>query len=129
MGTVITCDPRFVLTRPEAADYPSGVKALLLPASVLVLMLLLVATAAQADLVPEAKSAVLLDQVSGRVLFEKDADLPIPPASLTKLMTLHLAWKALAAHRVEASQLVPVTAQTTGRAVPPGSSLMFLEPV
>lgn len=80
------------------------------------------------DLVPEAPSAVLLDQLSGRVLFQKDPDRPIPPASLTKLMTLHLAWKALAEGRVKAGDLVPVTPETTGAAVPPGSSLMFLEP-
>lgn len=80
------------------------------------------------DLVPEAPSAVLLDQGSGRILYQKHPDLSIPPASLTKLMTLHLAWKALGEGRVHASDLVPVTAQTTGHNVPPGSSLMFLEP-
>lgn len=80
------------------------------------------------DLVPEARSAVLLDQLTGRVLFEKQPDLPVPPASLTKLMTLHLAWKALASGKVQAGTVVPVTSETTGAAVPSGSSLMFLEP-
>jgi len=80
------------------------------------------------DLVPEAPSAVLLDQLTGRVLFQKQPDRPVSPASLTKLMTLHLAWKALAEGKIQPSDLVPVTPQTTGRAVPPGSSLMFLEP-
>lgn len=89
--------------------------------------LFLVPLSAQ-DLVPEAPSAVLLDQSSGRVLFQKNPDLPIAPASLTKLMTLHLAWKAIAENRIQPSDLVPVTAETTGAAVPPGSSLMFLEP-
>lgn len=80
------------------------------------------------DLVPEAPSAVLLDQLTGRVLFQKQPDLSIPPASLTKLMTLHLVWQALDTRRIAATDLVPVTPQTTGKAVPPGSSLMFLEP-
>jgi D-alanyl-D-alanine carboxypeptidase (penicillin-binding protein 5/6) len=80
------------------------------------------------DLVPEAPSAVLLDQATGRVLFQKNPDQPIPPASLTKLMTLHLVWKALAAGEVHAADLVPVTPATTGKSVPPGSSLMFLAP-
>lgn len=80
------------------------------------------------DLVPEVPSVVLLDQLSGRILYQKQPDLPIPPASLTKLMTLHLAWKALADGRVTPSQPVPITGETTGRLVPPGSSLMFLEP-
>jgi D-alanyl-D-alanine carboxypeptidase (penicillin-binding protein 5/6) len=80
------------------------------------------------DLVPEAPSAVLLDQLTGRVLFQKQPDKPIPPASLTKLMTLHLTWTALSAQKISVTDPVPVTAQTTGKAVPPGSSLMFLEP-
>lgn len=80
------------------------------------------------DLVPEAASAVLVDQLTGRVLYEKASDLPIPPASLTKLVTLHLTWKALAEGRVRASDLVEVTPETTGASVPPGSSLMFLAP-
>jgi D-alanyl-D-alanine carboxypeptidase (penicillin-binding protein 5/6) len=80
------------------------------------------------DLVPEAPSAILLDQLSGRVLFQKHADLPVPPASLTKLMTLHLAWKELETGQIHPQDLVPVTAETTGASVPPGSSLMFLEP-
>ena len=80
------------------------------------------------DLVPEEQSAVLLDQGSGRILFQKQPDLAIPPASLTKVMTLHLAWKALQEGRVQPSDLVPLTAETTGKSVPPGSSLMFLEP-
>lgn len=80
------------------------------------------------DLVPQAASAVLIDQLTGRVLYEKAPDVVIPPASLTKLVTLHLAWKALAEGRVQASDLVEVTAETTGPSVPPGSSLMFLAP-
>jgi D-alanyl-D-alanine carboxypeptidase (penicillin-binding protein 5/6) len=90
-------------------------------------LFLLPALGAQ-DLAPEAPSAVLLDQLTGRILFQKQPDLAIPPASLTKLMTLHLAWKALAEGRVTPDTEVPITAATTGASVPPGSSLMFLEP-
>ncbi len=43
-------------------------------------------------------------------------------------MTLHLVWRALEAGRIHPQDLVPVTDETTGRAVPPGSSLMFLAP-
>jgi D-alanyl-D-alanine carboxypeptidase (penicillin-binding protein 5/6) len=80
------------------------------------------------DLVPEAPSAVLLDQLTGRILYQKQPDRPVPPASLTKLMTLHLVWEALATQKIQASDFVPVTTATTGKAVPPGSSLMFLDP-
>jgi D-alanyl-D-alanine carboxypeptidase (penicillin-binding protein 5/6) len=35
----------------------------------------------------QASSAILVDAVSGQVLYEKNADLPRPPASTTKIMT------------------------------------------
>jgi D-alanyl-D-alanine carboxypeptidase (penicillin-binding protein 5/6) len=38
-----------------------------------------------------ARAAVLVDEASGAVLFEKDGMLPLPPASLTKIATLVLA--------------------------------------
>lgn len=38
-----------------------------------------------------AKSAILIDAESGQVLFEKNADKELPPASITKIMTLLLA--------------------------------------
>jgi hypothetical protein len=38
-----------------------------------------------------AIAAVVVDEASGAVLFDKDAHLPLPPASLTKIATLILA--------------------------------------
>lgn len=38
-----------------------------------------------------AKGAVLIEQTSGRILFEKDAKAPLPMASTTKIMTCILA--------------------------------------
>ncbi len=42
----------------------------------------------------KAKSAVLINVNSGQIIYEQNADVPIPPASLTKLMTLNLAFDA-----------------------------------
>jgi len=42
-----------------------------------------------------AKSAVLMDASSGRVLFENNADEQMPPASITKIMTLLLTFEAM----------------------------------
>src|SRR5262245_60636559 len=46
-----------------------------------------------APVAPEvtAVAAVVIDEASGAVLFDKDAHLPLPPASLTKIATLILA--------------------------------------
>ena len=42
-----------------------------------------------------AKSAILIDQKSGTVLYEKNADEAMPPASITKIMTMLLTMEAL----------------------------------
>ena len=42
-----------------------------------------------------AKSALLMDYSTGTVLFEQNADTPLPPASVTKVMTLLLIMEAV----------------------------------
>ncbi len=44
---------------------------------------------------PEVKSAIVMNLNTGRILYEKDADTPVPPASLTKVMTLFLVQEAI----------------------------------
>ena len=43
----------------------------------------------------KAKTAFMIDAQTGTVLFEKDADTPIPPASLAKLMTVEIVFHAI----------------------------------
>jgi len=56
-----------------------------------------------------AKSAILIDADSGRVLYEDEADEPMPPASITKLMTLFLSFEALNEGRANMDDLVTVS--------------------
>jgi len=42
-----------------------------------------------------AQSAILIEASTGQVLYEKNADVPMPPASITKIMTLLLGFEAL----------------------------------
>ena len=42
-----------------------------------------------------AKAAILIDQESGEVLFEKNADNPLSPASMSKLMTVFMVFERL----------------------------------
>ena len=51
-------------------------------------------TLAEVSNIP-APHAILMDAASGKVLFEKDADAPLPPASITKVMTMILVMEAL----------------------------------
>ncbi|WP_427450797.1 D-alanyl-D-alanine carboxypeptidase family protein [Litorimonas sp. WD9-15] len=59
---------------------------------------------AQTSFQTEAPHAVIIDAASGEVLFEKDARQPMPPASMTKIMTAQMVFEAL-----EAGTLSPAT--------------------
>ncbi|WP_420429265.1 D-alanyl-D-alanine carboxypeptidase family protein [Kordiimonas sp.] len=49
----------------------------------------------QAQMATPAKHAILLDASTNSILFEKDADTPFPPASMSKLMTVYMAFEAI----------------------------------
>jgi len=85
------------------------------------------AEAAPPSLELDAKSAILIDYDSGQVLFEQNADLPIAPASLTKLMTLHIAFERIESGDISKDDLVNIRKEAWA-ATMPGSSVMFLEP-
>ncbi|MFZ3577657.1 serine hydrolase [Virgibacillus sp. DJP39] len=53
------------------------------------------ATQAAETLELEAQSAILVDAETGKVLFAKEADTALPPASMTKMMTEYLVWEAI----------------------------------
>ncbi|MDR1894859.1 MAG: D-alanyl-D-alanine carboxypeptidase [Spirochaetales bacterium] len=74
-----------------------------------------------------AAAAVLVDLSTGTTLYEKAPDLVIPPASLTKLMSLHLAYQMIEEGLVSPDSPVPISAAAAFQNSPPGSSLMFLE--
>jgi len=60
-----------------------------------------------------ARSAILVD-LSGAVLFEQNADAPIPPASITKVLTLYLALEAIEGGRARPTDLVTVSRKAAG---------------
>ncbi|RFD20781.1 D-alanyl-D-alanine carboxypeptidase [Komagataeibacter melaceti] len=55
-------------------------------------------------------STIVVDAGSGAVLSQQDADLRRYPASLTKLMTLYLTFKAVRTGQVSLDQVMPVSA-------------------
>src|SRR5580692_9433389 len=55
-------------------------------------------------------SSIVVDAASGNVLESVNADEPRRPASLTKLMTLYLAFEALRDRRIQLDEVVPVSA-------------------
>lgn len=67
-------------------------------------------TAAQADDNLPARSAILVEQKTGQVLFEKNADEVLPPASITKIMTLLLTMEALEQGKLTLDTMVTCSA-------------------
>ncbi len=74
-----------------------------------------------------ARSAVLMDFDTGRILAEREGDLQIPPASMMKVMTLYLAYDAIKAGELDKDQLVTIDEAGSSFSRPPRSSLMLLE--
>lgn len=70
-----------------------------------------------------AKSAILMDVTTGRVLYEQYADRRIPPASLTKVLSMYVAMDAISAGKTHYNKKIKVSrsaARTRG-------SSMFLK--
>lgn len=92
------------------------------------LALFLVPLVAQAEVPPApplaAKAWLLLDQQSGMILNAKDPDTRVEPASLTKLMTAYLTFKAVKTGKIKLDQQFTVSM----RGYKVGGSTMFLEP-
>ena len=72
----------------------------------------------------KARAAYVIDQSSGTILLSKNSDQPLPPASMSKLMTLYMTFEFIEAGRLGLDEKLPVSknaANYTG-------STMFLNP-
>ena len=68
-----------------------------------------------------------MDAATGTVVFFKNPDDEIPPASLTKLMTMHLAFREINAGRASLDEIISPTRESWAVNQPPSSSLMSLD--
>ncbi|MEO0774692.1 MAG: D-alanyl-D-alanine carboxypeptidase family protein, partial [Pseudomonadota bacterium] len=71
----------------------------------------------------QARGAIVIDLSTGTVLLDKNADEPQPPASMSKLMTLYMAFEAIRDGRLQLDEKLPVSAH----AMSFGGSTMFLD--
>lgn len=73
-----------------------------------------------------AKSAIAVNFESGCVIYEKNADEIIPPASMTKLFVMYAIMEEIEKGNASLSDIVPLPPETWAANQPPHSSLMFL---
>ncbi len=84
--------------------------------------------AADGPYVAKAAEAILMDARTGRVLYEKDADEPVPPASMSKLMTMIMVFEALKAGKLTLDQKFKVSQDAWKRGgASSGGSTMYAE--
>ena len=70
-----------------------------------------------------ARAAFLIDLETDQILYEKNADQPIPPASMSKLMTAYMVLEQLEDGRLKMDDTLPISEKAWKK----GGSKMFVE--
>ena len=79
-----------------------------------------------ADFELAAGAAILADYESGYVLYQKNADAIVPPASMTKLFLMQCVLEKVRRGEANLLQTIPLDERSWAASAPPHSSLMFL---
>ena len=91
--------------------------------AVLLVIGMIPVTAGAVDLAIPAKAAVLMDAATGTVLYEQDAHKPLPPASVTKVMTMLLIMEAIDQGRIGWNDTVTASESAAAK----GGSQIYLK--
>ncbi|MFD1360613.1 D-alanyl-D-alanine carboxypeptidase family protein [Lentibacillus salinarum] len=75
------------------------------------------------NMAPDTQSAILIERDTGKLLFDKNAHEKLPPASMTKVMTLLLIMEALDEGKIDKDETIRISE----RAASMGGSQIFLE--
>lgn len=78
---------------------------------------------AEEDFAPSAKSAILVDNLSGKVLYEKNADEKLAPASMTKLASMLIVMEAIDNGSLKLEDKVTISEEAANM----GGSQVFLQ--
>ncbi len=78
---------------------------------------------AQTDLAPSSKSAILMDFSTGEVLYAKNENAPLPPASMTKIMSMLLIMEEIEANNLHFDDYVTISKNASSM----GGSQLFLQ--
>lgn len=90
----------------------------------LIFSLLTIPSMALNELGINAKSAILIDSKSGEVIYKQNAHEKLPPASVTKVMTMLLAMEALEKKQIQLSDMVTISERASSM----GGSQLYMEP-
>ena len=90
---------------------------------IIILSIISIASVNASELAENAKSAILIEASTGKVLYEKNADEPLAPASMTKIMTLLLTIESVEKGQIKLTDMVRVSENAAGM----GGSQVFLD--
>lgn len=76
---------------------------------VLILLSINIVKAEKMDITPNAGSAILIEASTGKVLYEKNMNKKMAPASMTKIMTLLLTMEALESNKIKLNDEVVIS--------------------
>lgn len=99
-------------------------KKILITFMLLFMALPLVKAEEAEDLAPNAKSAIMIEASTGEILFQKNADEKLPPASMTKIMSMLLIMEEIEKGTLKWDEKITAS----DRASSMGGSQIFLEP-
>ncbi len=77
----------------------------------------------ESEMTLDCKSAILMEAGTGAVLFEQNADEALPPASVTKIMTLLLVMEAMESGKIKSDDMVTASAHAASM----GGSQIYLK--
>ncbi len=89
----------------------------------LLLFMFLIPVKAEEDMAPNSKSAILIENSTGKIIYEKNAHEKLAPASMTKLMTMLLVMEELEAGRLKETDIVTISEKASRM----GGSQIFLQ--
>ena len=89
----------------------------------IIIMSMPMAVFANEPIALSCESAILMDAKTGTVIFEKNADTPLPPASITKVMTMLIIMEEINAGKLNYNDIVTASS----RAKSMGGSTIFLD--
>ena len=92
-------------------------------AAILALVLVAVAAPPAGAIETDAREAILVDAETGAVMMSKDPDAPMPPASMSKIMTMYIVFRHLQEGRLSLDDTLPVSEKAWRM----GGSKMFIE--
>ena len=78
---------------------------------------------AEEDLTPNSKSSILIESSTGKVIFDKNSEEKLPPASMTKVMSMLIIMEAIDNNKISLSDEVTISPNAASM----GGSQVFLQ--